>query len=124
MGLREAIQTDLGAAFDGDLADAVTALTVIHRADQLYDPAAGVIPGTETRYLTRGAVEEYSALDVGNSGGAITESDSQITILQNEVDVKITTEMYIDVGDGEEMRIIKSRADPAEATYSVQVRHS
>jgi len=124
VGLLQDIQTSVGTAFDGVLADAVRDVEIVDVSGSDYDPGSGAVVPSEVRYPTRAVVEAYTALEIADSGGALTEKDLRLTIIQNEVAVDVTTEMLLVTGDGRERRIAALSEDPAKATYTLQARGS
>lgn len=123
MGLQSKVQIAVGRAFDNSLSDAVRAIEVVDISDSVYDTDTGVVTPVESRYPTRAVIEPYSEVEVGNSGGAITETDFKLTVLQNEVGAVINPDMLVSI-DGRERRIMSLQTDPASATYTIQVKGS
>jgi len=123
MGLKTDIQGSLAAAFDTSLADAVRPVVFISLSTSSYDPATGVVSPVELRYPTRAVVEPYTAKEIGNSGGSITNSDLKVILLSNEVDAEIKTGMRMEVTGLEQTYSVEvATADPAGASYELQVR--
>ncbi|HET8791798.1 MAG TPA: glutamate 5-kinase [Modicisalibacter sp.] len=130
MGLREDIQTDVAAAYDTDLADAVNAFT--GRRETVsgeYDPVTGSYPTIVTNFSGRGVFGSYSVREVDGSHILITDVKLD-GVLQNElindvtglpetpkVDDKVTR-------DGVTYSVINVAADPAQATYTLQLRRT
>lgn len=115
MGLRDDLQADLAEAFDGDLADAVTSFTASHPGVPTYDPAAGGVTATPVAYSGRGVFGSYLADQI--DGSLILATDKRLTALQNEVT------RAPEVGDTiSGMAVVRVEADPAAATWRVQLR--
>lgn len=123
MGLRTEIQSEVGQAFDTDLADAVQTIIVVDNKNSIYNPTTGDYSETGLTYSTRGVVSSYTQLEIRNSGGAIDITDNKILILVNELSVIPRTDHLLRI-DSSEYRILKIKQDPAKATYTFQVRES
>lgn len=118
MGLRDDLAADIGAAFDTDLADAVTAFTGKRVTGQgTYDPLTEEWTPGETTYTGRGVFGSFSIEMV--DGIQILRTDIKLTALQNEV---TDTPVMDDVING---LVVKGVAqDPASATWTLQLRKS
>lgn len=115
MGLRDDLQADLAEAFDGDLADAVTSFTASHPGTPAYDPGTGGVTATPIAYSGRGVFAGYRLDQV--DGTLILATDKRLTTLQNEVT------RAPEVGDTiAGMTVVRIEADPASATWRVQLR--
>lgn len=115
MGLRDDLQADLAEAFDGDLADTVTSFTASHPGTPAYDPATGGVTATPVAYSGRGVFAGYRLDQI--DGTLIMATDKRLTALQNEVT------RAPEVGDiiaG--MAVVRVEADPAAATWRLQLR--
>lgn len=141
MGLREDIQTDVAAAYDTDLADAVNAFT--GRRETVsgeYDPITGSYPTIVINYAGRGVFGGYTVQELAGSsrvgtgetqGQHILRTDIKLDgVLQNElindvtglpetpkVDDKVTR-------DGVTYSVVNVAQDPAGATYTLQLRRT
>ena len=123
MGLRDEIQTEVGLAFNDDLADAVQTIIVVDNKNSIYNPTTGDYSESGLTYSTRGVMSSYTQLEIRNSGGAIDITDNKVLILTNEISVILRTDYLLRIGSLE-YRILKIKLDPAKATYTLQVRES
>ena len=85
MGLRSEIQTEVAAAFNTDLADAVQTIILVDNKNSIYNPATGDYSETGLTHSTRGVISSYTQLEIRNSGGSIDITDNKILILANEI---------------------------------------
>jgi len=123
MGLQNDIQTQLAAAFDTTLSDAVASVVFVDTSTSSYNPVTGDVTLVELRYPTRAVISPYSEKDIGNSGGKITNRDLKVILLSNEIDAPPVTGMKMEiVGQTEIYSVEESESDPAGASYEVQVR--
>ena len=120
MGLREDIQTDIGAAFDTDLADAVRTFDYETEVGSSYDPATGEVTEDPTALeSTRGVWDAVATTKVTDENISPTASD--VTILQNElVAIPRTTDFLVLAG--ERYRILLVAEDPVDATWVLTVQ--
>ena len=118
MSLRTDIQTDIAAAFDTDLADAVKTLNLVQIADS-YDPTTGVNTPTETAYATRGVLASYKNREFFDR--SIEPTDVRAIILTNELSATPEIDDYIEYGTIR-YKIISAVADPADAHWELQCR--
>ena len=127
MGIRSDIQTDIAAAFDTDLSDAVSALEgVFTQSSGEYDPVTGTYTTITTTYRGRGVLGGFRTFEI--DGVRILATDYEITALQNElliVENGVTTDSPVvprvdDVING--MAVIDVQQDPANAAWSLQCR--
>lgn len=121
MGLRTDVQTDVAAAFDGDLADAVKSFTLKQYNRGQYNPATGDLSGAAypNEYTSRGVFADYEQPEVLNS--AIEPGDVQVIVLQNELEVTPRIADVI-VESSVEYRVIGIGKDPADAIWQIHVR--
>lgn len=126
MGLREELQADLAEAFNTDLADAVLAFTGEYLGPGIRDPISETTTAQPVTYTGRGVLSRYEDSRIDNIN--IKVGDLRLTVLANEVtdppDVghKITAPDLMDRSK-QVVYLVKSvRADPASATYRVQLR--
>lgn len=126
MGLRDDIQADLAEAFDDDLADAVSTFTGTYMGPGVWDPVSETTTAQPVTYTGRGVLSRYEDTRIDNIN--ILVGDLRLTALANEVadtpDVghKITAPDLMD-RTKQVVYLVKSvRADPASATYRVQLR--
>lgn len=128
MGMHEEIQAELAEAFDDPdgLADAVKPVTGIRKVKGEYDPEIGGSPEITTHYVGRGVFGSYQAREV--DGSLIEATDERLLILQNELfiaeDGQPTTVAAVPtIGDTiEGKRVLNVSRDPADATFTVQLR--
>ncbi|MEW9857886.1 glutamate 5-kinase [Pseudomonas putida] len=126
MGLREELQADLAQAFNTDLADAVLAFTGEYMGPGAWDPVSETTTAQPVNYTGRGVLSRYQDSRIDNIN--ILVGDLRLTALANEVtdtpDVghKITAPDLMDRSK-QVVYLVKSvRADPASATYRLQLR--
>lgn len=126
MGLREELQADLAQAFNTDLADAVLAFTGEYMGPGVWDPVNETTTAHPVTYTGRGVLSRYEDSRIDNVN--ILVGDLRLTALANEVtdtpDVghKITAPDLMDRSK-QVVYLVKSvRADPASATYRMQLR--
>lgn len=125
MGIRDELQTEIAAAFDGDLADAVNDFTGSCVIQTDWDPVTETGGETSVTYTGRGVLSKYSLNRI--DGVNILHGDLKLTALTNEVtdepkvDHIITTPDLI-TGEQQRYKVITAGTDPAKATYSIQLR--
>ncbi|ENY79671.1 hypothetical protein C206_00890 [Pseudomonas putida TRO1] len=128
MGLRDKIQTKLGKAFDGKLADAVNAFTGSYMGEGEWDPVLEVSVGSQpVTYTGRGVLAGYDSKRIDNIN--IKVGDVKLIALVNEVTDKPMVGHQITAPDlvtGEQVtyRVESVQADPAQAHIEVQLRTS
>ncbi len=128
MGLRDELQADLAEAFDADLADAVVDFVGEYLGPGEWDPVEEVSTAQPVTYSGRGVLSRYEDSRIDNIN--ILVGDLRLTALANEVtdtpDVghKITAPDLMDRAK-QVVYLVKSvRADPASATYRLQLGRS
>ncbi|MGK0545355.1 hypothetical protein ACSEE7_07605 [Halomonas cupida] len=124
MGLRDELQADIAEAYDSDLADAVRTFTGSREIAGEYDPVTGSSTTTVT-YSGRGVFGYYSTAEIDNQH--ILRTDVELSgVLQNELimgaDQTPATPKIDDTIDG--MLVINVGQDPAEATWTIQLRRN
>lgn len=126
MGLRDELQADLAEAFNTDLADAVLAFAGEYMGAGIRDPISETTTAQPVIYTGRGVLSRYEDSRIDNIN--IKVGDLRLTVLANEVtdtpDVghKITAPDLMD-RTKQVVYLVKSvRADPASATYRLQLR--
>ncbi|MFV0891287.1 glutamate 5-kinase [Pseudomonas kurunegalensis] len=126
MGLREELQADLAQAFNTDLADAVLAFTGEYMGPGVWDPVSETTTAQPVTYTGRGVLSRYEDSRIDNIN--ILAGDLRLTALANEVtDIPevghtVTAPDLMD-RTKQVVYLVKSvRADPASATYRVQLR--
>ena len=140
MGLRDDLQADIAEAFNGedDLADAVSSFTGSRTTiSDVYDPVTGTYPEITIGYSGRGVFGGFSATEMTGrnllSTGAgqaqhILATDVKLIALQNEVLLDIDSSPEIPtVGDvitydGNGYRVVNTGKDPADASWTIQLR--
>lgn len=126
MGLRDELQADLAEAFNTDLADAVLAFTGEYIGPGVIDPVTEETTAQPVIYSGRGVLSRYEDRRIDNVN--ILVGDLRLTALTNEVtdvpDVghKITVPDLVDRTKQEVYQVKSVRADPASATYRLQLR--
>jgi hypothetical protein len=129
MGMREEIQAELAEAFDDPdgLADAVKPVAGVRKVAGEYDPdLGGETPETTVIYVGRGVFGSYLSKEV--DGSLIQTTDKKLLVLQNELFVSeagvpmelIAAPIIGDIVSG--LRVLNVSADPADATWTVQLR--
>lgn len=115
MGLREDVQTDMAQAFDTDLADAVRAFTLTRVTGTDPDPLTGEETETTTTFESRGVFGGFKLEQVDDQH--ILATDEKLTVLQNELGT--SPEIGDDIAG---RRVMNVWADPAGATWTIQLR--
>ncbi|CAK7070171.1 MAG: hypothetical protein KER_03083 [Kerstersia gyiorum] len=120
MGLRDEITADIAAAFDADLADAVSTFTGSRfEPSGPADPISQTQPGSTVTYTGRGVFGGYG-VDVVD-GISILRTDTKLTALQAEVTGTPKVDDDVVRGD-QQFKVISIGADPAAVSYSIQLR--
>lgn len=127
MGIRDKIQTKVGNAFDGKLADAVNSFTGTYVIEGDYDPVTEQSTSETITYTGRGVLSKYSLNRI--DGVNILHGDLKLTALVNEVTDKpkvdhIITAPDLVTGNQQRYKVITAGTDPAQATYSIQLRRA
>ncbi len=125
MGLRSDIQSDLAAAFDTDLADAVSTFTGTYMGPGVRDPISETTTAQPVTYTGRGVLDSYDSRRI--DGLNILVGDLLLICLASEVTDKPAVGHQITVADlitGVSMtyRIVSPGIDPAKAHYEIQLR--
>lgn len=120
MSLRDEITAEVAAAFDTDLADAVSHFTGSRfEPSGPPDPINQTQPGETITYTGRGVFGSFG-IQVSEALN-IPRTDIKLTALQAEV----TGQPKIDddiLRDGVKYRVIHVSADPANVTHVLQIR--
>lgn len=120
MSLRDEITAEVAAAFDTDLADAVSEFTGSRfEPSGPPDPINQTQPGETITYTGRGVFGSFG-IQVSEALN-IPRTDIKLTALQAEV----TGQPKIDddiLRDGVKYRVIHVSADPANVTHVLQIR--
>ncbi|MBI6945017.1 glutamate 5-kinase [Pseudomonas putida] len=128
MGLRDELQADLAEAFNTDLADAVVNFTGEYMGPGDWDPVKEVSTAQPVTYTGRGVLSRYEDRRIDNIN--ILVGDLRLTVLANEItdvpDVghKVTAPDLMDRAKQLTYEVKTARADPASATYRLQLRRS
>lgn len=120
MGLRDELMADIAEAFDTDLADAVSSFAGSRfEPTGPADPISQTQPGNTVTYIGRGVFGSFGiqVSEVMN----ILRTDIKLTCLQAEVSNTPKVDDTVESG-GERYKIINVAADPASASWSIQVR--
>ena len=120
MGLRDDIQTDLGIAFDTDLADAVKIFEFTSRGDSSYDTNTGLVSTTDQSAFSRGVFNDPTQDQLQDSN--VRPTDVVITILQNELTLVPKPNDFLTVETTKEFTVYKVKEDPADASWEVYAR--
>lgn len=127
MGLRDKIQTKLGKAFDGKLADAVTAFSGSYMGPGEWDPVSETSTAEEVTYTGRGVMAGYDSRRIDNVN--IKVGDVRLIALANEVTDRPMVGHLMEApdlvtGEPSTYRVESVEADPAAAHIEVQLRKS
>jgi len=117
MGLRDEIQTDIAAAFDTDLADAVSSFTGSRVVAGEYNPETGSSTTTTVNYSGRGVFGGYSVQEA--DGQHILATDTKLIALQSET---TDTPQEGDTIDG--LEVVRVQKDPAAASWTLTLRRT
>ncbi|MGE6824314.1 hypothetical protein [Pseudomonas soli] len=129
MGMREELQAELAEAFDDPdgLADAVKPVAGSRTVKGGYDPKiGGTVPASTTYYAGRGVFGSYLAKEI--DGTRIQTEDVKLLVLQNElfeVQAGAVTDVPALPKIGDQVsgyRALNVSQDPAQATWTVQLR--
>jgi hypothetical protein len=108
------------------LADTVKPVAGARKVDPVYDPETSTTSGGALNYLGRGVFGSYLAKEI--DGSLILTADEKLLALQNELFVSkvgIPTEVLAVPLIGDMIggrRVINVGADPAGATWTIQLR--
>ena len=125
MGIRSDIKSDLAAAFDTDLADAVSAFTGTYMGSGVRDPISETTTAQPVTYTGRGVLDNYDSRRI--DGMNIKVGDVLLICLANEVSDKPAVGHQITANDlitglPATYRIVSPGIDPAKAHYEIQLR--
>lgn len=125
MGIRDEIQDEVAAAFDGDLADAVNNFSGSYVTHQGWDPVTETGRELTTTYTGRGVLARYKLGRV--DGINILHGDLKLTALACEVTDKPAIGHIIEIYDPvsrqlQRYEIITVHVDPSASVYSIQLR--
>lgn len=133
MGLRDDIQSDIAAAFDDDLADAVQAFSFNRVTAGYIDPITGQQTGGGKLSVTGRGVfgsfkeSELSSASSSPQGQHVLRTDVKLTALQDEVLSDAGDQVMPEEGDrivypGGSMQVVWVGEDPAKVSMTVQMR--
>ncbi|HID9124521.1 TPA: glutamate 5-kinase [Klebsiella michiganensis] len=127
MGIRDEIQTEVAAAFDTDLQDAVNEFTGSYKVRSVWDPVTETGSETQVTYLGRGVLARYKLRRI--DGVNILHGDLKLTALVNEVTDKPAVGHFVTAPDPitgilQRYEVITAAADSAGAAYSIQLRRA
>lgn len=126
MGLREEIQSEVAAAFDEDLADAVSDFSGYYVTHRHWDPVTKR-RRTSAIYTGRGVLTRYK---LGRIDGInILHGDLKLTALVCEVTDKPAVDHIIEIYDPvsrqlQRYEVITASLDPSASVYSIQLRRA
>ncbi|WP_095169202.1 glutamate 5-kinase [Pseudomonas sp. Irchel 3H3] len=126
MGLQAKLQSKLAKAFDGKLADAVSAFTGSYQGVGVYDPVEETTTAVTVTYTGRGVLAKYETKRIDNIN--ILSGDLQLIALTNEATDRPAEGHTITVPDLADRTksvsyLVKGvQVDPASATYQIQLR--
>ncbi|HEO9722680.1 TPA: glutamate 5-kinase [Klebsiella aerogenes] len=127
MGIRDELQTEVAAAFNTDLQDAVKDFTGTYIVRSDWDPVTETGTETQVTYSGRGVLARYKLRRI--DGVNILHGDVKLTALVNEVSDKPAVEHIITTPDPitgvlQHYEVITASADSAGAAYSIQLRRA
>ncbi|MDL4445571.1 glutamate 5-kinase [Klebsiella michiganensis] len=127
MGIRDELQTEVAAAFDTDLQDAVNEFTGSYKVRSVWDPVTETGSETQVTYLGRGVLARYKLRRI--DGVNILHGDLKLTALVNEVTDKPAVGHFVTAPDPitgvvQRYEVITTAADSADAAYSIQLRRA
>ena len=127
MGLREEIQSEVAAAFDEDLADAVSDFSGYYVTHRHWDPVTETGGESTAIYTGRGVLTRYK---LGRIDGInILHGDLKLTALVCEVTDKPAVGHIIEIYDSvsrqlQRYEVITASVDPSASVYSIQLRRA
>ena len=122
MGIKDDIQAEVAAAFSADLADAVDTFTCekpIYSGEFDFETQTYPVVGSES-YSGRGVLFGSYLKDLVKPADYQAE-DAKAIVLQNEVTAVPQIDDVWATSKGD-FKVINIGADPASATYTVQLR--
>lgn len=127
MGIRDELQTEIAAAFDTDLKDAVKDFTGTYTVRGDWDPITETGSETQVTYSGRGVLARYKLRRI--DGVNILHGDLKLTALVNEVTDKPAVEHFVTAPDPitgafQRYEVITAAVDSAGAAYSIQLRRA
>ncbi|KHE07677.1 hypothetical protein [Citrobacter braakii] len=127
MGFRDEIQAEVAAAFDSDLADAVSDFSGSYVTHQNWDPVTETGGEITTNYTGRGVLACYKLSRI--DGINILHGDLKLTALVCEVTDKPVVGHIIETHDPvsrllQRYEVITVSVDPSASVYSIQLRRN
>lgn len=127
MGIRDELQTEVAAAFDTDLQDAVKDFTGTYTVRGDWDPVTETGGETQVMYSGRGVMARYKLRRI--DGVNILHGDLKLTALVNEVTDKSAVGHFVTApepitGVPQRYEVITAAVDSAGAAYSIQLRRA
>ena len=119
MGIRDELQTEVAAAFDTDLQDAVKDFTGSYTVRGAWNPVTETGTETQVTYSGRGVLARYKLRRI--DGVNILHGDVKLTALA--VGHIIIAPDPI-TGELQRYEVITASADSAGAAYSIQLRRA
>ncbi|WP_049283184.1 hypothetical protein [Citrobacter braakii] len=127
MGIRDELQTEVAAAFDTDLQDAVKDFTGTYTVRGDWDPVTETGSETQVTYSGRGVLARYKLRRI--DGVNILHGDLKLTALINEVTDRPAVGHFVTApepitGVPQRYEVITAAVDSAGAAYSIQLRRA
>ncbi|MBK0003369.1 glutamate 5-kinase [Erwinia sp. S38] len=127
MGIRDELQSEIAAAFDTDLQDAVNEFSGSYTVRGAWDPVTETGSETLVSYTGRGVLARYKLRRI--DGVNILHGDLKLTVLVNEVTDIPAVGHFIAAPDPitkeiQRYEVITAAADSADAAYSIQLRRA
>ncbi|MDM3352405.1 glutamate 5-kinase [Citrobacter sp. Cb007] len=127
MGIRDELQTEVAAAFDTDLQDAVKDFTGTYTVRGDWDPVTETGDEMQVMYSGRGVMARYKLRRI--DGVNILHGDLKLTALVNEVTDKPAVGHFVTApepitGVPQRYEVITTAVDSAGAAYSIQLRRA
>ncbi|EMQ0961579.1 MAG: glutamate 5-kinase [Hafnia sp.] len=127
MGIRDELQTEVAAAFDTDLQDAVKDFTGTYTVRGDWDPVTETGSETQVTYSGRGVLARYKLRRI--DGVNILHGDLKLTALVNEVTDRPAVGHFVTApepitGVPQRYEVITAAVDSAGAAYSIQLRRA
>lgn len=121
MGLRETVQSAVGAGFQalGDLAETAT---LRHRTEHDYDPQLGHVTEDFEDDAISAVFTGYAQREI--DGEAVLPEDIRATVLASTVASAPAIKDIVVRADGTSRRVINVSVDPVGATYTLQLRRA
>ncbi|GDK73527.1 hypothetical protein BvCmsKSNP065_04632 [Escherichia coli] len=127
MGLREEIQSEVAAAFDEELVDAVSDFSGSYATHRYWDPVTDTGGEFTTTYTGRGVLARYKLNRI--DGNNILHGDLKLTVLVCEVTDKPAVGHIIETYEPvsrqlQRYEVITVSVDPSASVYSIQLRRA